>query len=344
MAYCSECGSYYEDEAICGNCGVKLKDTSVEPETVPEFSKESEPQANGINTAVGPVAPEEEPAEAANPNFSAGFLPQNDETNHLGKGLVKPTGIEVGADGFHFRYEKPQSNPVKAESITKGNLAELRVTNPEFDRASSNGSAEKDALPDSEMNIAKAETGEGESQPNPVFEPPLQPPVELESESEVEAEPNSPPGNDSESSGGEPVAVENTARSAGEVSPEIAEAVAEPEPTVETVLGDDIPVLKTVRENILYQGRLTWYGVPLPCRFQITGSKLSLINQENQVVEVFLNDTAKVELRQNWLARLVGTGDVILWPKDQTEPVVLPGVFHPQKIHDLLATCLRREV
>jgi hypothetical protein len=168
MPYCSGCGSrYQEGDKVCKSCGFELvynadpksagkhpagtgkdknftggagktartrrkkKTDSIEK---PELSnqdrrdKQAGAQQNQT-TAVRPAPPSE--SRCLQSEVIPRLAPYNDI--HLGKGIIKPKWIEVGLDGFHFKYEEPPVGVRKTESVVKEMSTEFRSSNQESD-------------------------------------------------------------------------------------------------------------------------------------------------------------------------------------------------------------------
>jgi hypothetical protein len=112
MPYCPECGIHYlQPNSTCVSCGRDLSEASNSPD----------PQSETFGKSEAPV-PNETVIDFGE------FRPQVD--SHLGKGLVKPQSVEVGMDGFHFKYDQPPQKFVKSEAL-KDKIVEFRVTAPE---------------------------------------------------------------------------------------------------------------------------------------------------------------------------------------------------------------------
>lgn len=238
------------------------------------------------------------------------------EEVHLGKGLVKPSNIEVGVDGFHFHYEKPVHNFVKTETITKGNSKELRVTNPQYNLDAPTVREDENRGENevkNEEKITKIQFDAGEE-------------IDAQTADDLECKENLSEINSSEINSTEL----NSEPFEDEVLPVSYQEKELPEKA------DLTPGDAGLEPITLFQGRFTWYGVPLPTFFKIKDYAIILTDHNNQETEIILNEIRTVDLYQNWLAKLLNVGDIILCVAGENMPLVLSGVTKPKKILKIL--------
>lgn len=230
------------------------------------------------------------------------------EESHLGKGLIRPTAIEVGIDGYHFSYEKPAPYSGKAEISKQKGVAERSVSLPEDVEGIISSDAEDY---DVAMEL-QTDTFAGDDVPEEANAPEIQLiPDEVEF---IE--------------GFEPLIEE-------EMSIELKELEAE-QLDVEVPL--EVKVIEPV-EEVYYSARLTWYGVPLPVTCRLTNRGVLITDINDQTTCFGLDNIAGVRLKQSFLAKILGIGNLLLELRDG-EHQVLQGVVKPRELLEKLENLL----
>jgi hypothetical protein len=95
----------------------------------------------------------------------------------------------------------------------------------------------------------------------------------------------------------------------------------------------------------LLQGRQSWYGIPLPYYYRLTERFLVCVEPNGRSFEYDLTALKKVTVKQSWLGKLLGIGDVEL-DFNQRVPsrYVLTGIAYPAKFRVKLEELLRNRV
>lgn len=302
----------------------------------------------------------------------------SDKDNHLGKGLIKPTSIQVAIDGYHFSYEKPTPRFAKAESFMKETAAEKRVVNPEFDISASKPEtvqpligkyepvdlekvieeALRDPVPeesqtesdDQELDKIEAdripvEMAEDEKEGISKDDPGLEEQEILLSEDEpLGSEPESPAELLPEEMAKTVAAEADPVLEAG---PETAsETGSEPELGLEAEPEPDSePELAKTIETTFLAGRQTWFGVPLPSLYRVTNIGVVLVDSSNRSRQIPWEAIAGIRLKQSVVGKILGVGNIeLLLEEGASSPVVIEGVLKPKevlkKIEELLETAV----
>lgn len=320
MAYCAECGVYYtEDRATCSSCGRDLKQ-----ECKPEI--ETTPAANIIGSQyTGKTDPGENPAMPpldvpAGVDVSMSSInPAEDKKvdiaysqadGHLGRGIIKPQKVELSVDGVHFKYDTPAHDFFKAEPIRE-KPREYRVTDSDMMEFKTIDGI--NTVKDDEASIPsvqeKAEAVEK-------VESPLIPAVSQEE-----------PICDSITAEGD--LLENETVKLPE--PVIPDFIAEAELTgPESVIPTDTVVI--------WEAGQTLFTIPLGNIYRVTGRSLIVCDKfDNRLLEVSLALITGVSVRQSWLAKLFGVGNLLIsLPEFSIPKLVLSGIKEPFKAKQVI--------
>jgi hypothetical protein len=351
---------------------------------------------------------------------------------HLGKGIIKPKAVEVGLDGFHFKYESPNPTFEKGEMIKNEQVAELRVVNPEFATEPAGASAEVSKVPSEsfsptgdvtvpipsvdapgkpeDFRTALTECTEGRAEENPTLEKRLPdaglevaPPdlmaeelkdlgeiweqlqiTETELIDEINRESTILKERSEEAiSGGTgnerlPDSNESSFDSTSSVMrPEVALDGANDRGTDEVVTSiqaeasDSSPSeaapdvvdtatdlrrrstafdqshlgLDTTDLNLLWQGQQSWYGIPLPYYYRLYGKSLVCTDPNGHSTEYQLTTVIKVTVKQSWLGRLLGIGDLVLdFANLIPSRFVLSGITNPARLRTIIENLLTKVI
>jgi hypothetical protein len=347
MAYCSECGVYYTgDGIICSSCGINLHQVrKLETEISPVAGTDTQETGNFIDSAVEDLRDEnieivrfkkmfekeaenkkdilsQTPCEAySNGELVAGVnkvCSQDKNANntysqtegHLGKGIIKPQKVELATDGIHFKYDTPSHNFIKAEPV-KERPREYRVTSSDME------------LKTFEDVITKQE---------PLKE--LLPPIK-ENENEVREEPSlvEIPEEQEELEMDRPeidIPLENESEIITETV--VLELITEP------VLPEpELPTSNETDNNIIWEATQTWLKIPLGNIYRLTQHSLVILGKNNnKLLDVNLSLITEVSVRQSWLGKLLGVGDLLISiPQFAAPKVVLGGISEPNKAKQL---------
>jgi hypothetical protein len=446
MPYCSGCGSrYHEGDSVCKSCGFELvydidpksavkhpvgvaKDkilTGGERKTTGSRRKKK-PENTGKPVLSSPsheVKEVEEPQRqmgASSPApplesrcLEAEVIPHPGAYTdiHLGKGIIKPKWVEVGLDGFHFKYEEPPVSSKKAEPIVKDRSADYRISNPVFDRQSASETTPSNEVSNS-LEVDVAANVAAEERPKKDLSKTVDP-IEMMAESKNDphesrdAEPQSqredvipnmvdlpesnemavkawddsviPPDPETavlevlgpdipfeslqsfdhdhcescerhdEPSGipAETTVVEEGDQSAPQMITYGADVVNEVEATPEweggrepenlTPIEADAPEKPEEQSKVLWQGQQSWFGIPFPCFYQITGNALMVFDPNGRLSEFKISAIRRITLRQSWFAKVLGIGDLIVEFNDPAVlRQVLTGISNPNKARLIL--------
>ncbi|HEX3048882.1 MAG TPA: PH domain-containing protein [Bacillota bacterium] len=350
MPYCPECGIHYlQPNSTCVSCGRNLSDAFDSPDPKNEtFGKTLTPAPNESVIDFG------------------GFRPQVD--SHLGKGLVKPQSMEVGADGFHFKYDQPPQKFVKSEAL-KDKVIEFRVTAPEeppkqFVAKEADASNESPELSFLEETIAPSESGEQLLKEEPVSETApadlpesrepgvsvnviepetfVKPATTAEAENPVEPESATP--QRVESVGETEVGGEET----GTEYPPVDDEPSYAEPLDEETSELPEPELKGFEPGrpeepeTLWEGKGSWYGFGARTQYRITNQSVVIVEPYSyRFTEFELALISNVKLNRSWLMKLLGIGDISVSVNGLPEPgLTLKGIREPEKVKRLLEELL----
>jgi transcription initiation factor TFIIIB Brf1 subunit/transcription initiation factor TFIIB len=111
---------------------------------------------------------------------------------------------------------------------------------------------------------------------------------------------------------------------------------AEPAKAGETAPGD-LP--------ILMQGQQSWCGIPLPYQYRLSERFLVCVEPNGRLFEYDLTKIKKVMVKQSWLGKFLGIGDVVLDFQHQVPSrYILTGIANPAKLRDLLEELLKNKV
>lgn len=358
MSYCQECGSHFEqDIGICSSCGNKLSDveetdaslsttdTEVDPleagsgsinplnplEAGEEESVASSPEANlkepeqlEITTEFdeNPVF-EEKPVEFMHQEGLSIGSHRNQVESHLGKGLIKPVAVENCMDGFHFKYDEPQRQITKPEP-QKEKIVEFRVSGDlessseakEVKEAQEYKEEEKVLEDTPDIVGAHFENGEKRVEPEAI--------VEVESESGLKSEPESEP---EDANSDEATLVEKVDLPEDELISEIDNL--EPE------------ISSDIEAEVIWQGHRTWNGLTLKEEYRITDRSAILVSGDGlNLKEIEWSLVSKISLKQNWLTKLLGIGNLEIIGLNSEPLLILEGIDHPEQVEKTLVQIL----
>ncbi|HOJ77448.1 MAG TPA: PH domain-containing protein [Bacillota bacterium] len=423
MPYCSECGSSNnENNQVCSNCGIDLI-VGYEPKCEPDIKDmletasstvKHEPEANLKNEMIADKLENRgveskilsEKNKPQDENLSNSNRHRVDEESHLGKGLIKPTKVEVGIDGYHFTFDKPQTPAYsKKDSASKNDAAmkemesvavrtdsvETVVENPGSERlnpALAQNVTKPDQESDSETVIEALEPEVVVELDESVIKDTVENTVTLIDETkeilkvddveedvaieidevaqinveEVKEETDqeividdsiqldvdqaeksvvgSVESNETLEKG--PTETQNQEDQNDNSQGLVSESeVAESKPSDDLINIDQAQLGNELPDQIFLEGRQTWYGVPLPNVYQITNKSIILLDQNsNQTIEYKLDLITGVSLKQNWLTRWLGIGDLIIDLQGGNSAITLKGIIQPKKTLKVLEELL----
>ncbi len=346
MAYCSDCGVYYTSETnICPSCGnhvsqnrkpdhAPISDIGAKVPVSADFlngPSENNPEGNAeFNKGVENSSPslpnpsDQKQDEMLNDKMSpepgkaepGGF----DSESQLGKGIIKPQKVEMAVDGVHFKYEIPPHS-FKREGPVKGRLKEHRVTGNDMKLKSPDETGLKNTFLEEQMlsQISDQEKAE--------------PGVDQEGQAPLENQEDS-----GEGIPVEPVKVE--------VPPDDREEVAE-EPVVKELLSEpEIPEpalsendgYRFEEDSVIWEGTQSWYKIPISNCYKVTDRKLMIFDKyQHKLLDVSLSMIAEITVRQSWVGKLMGIGDLLISiPEFAASKIVLGGISEPFKVKNIL--------
>lgn len=294
-------------------------------------------------------------------------IPENDDDNHLGKGLIKPTSVQVSIDGYHFSYEKPTPRLAKAESFIKESVVEKRVVDPVFDLSvrdniqPTDGKAETADGVNMETGCADVLMPEESRGEEHVLEQPdgMEDPVPAETTADDGAifeGTSGTEGGESLWAADEPANLEDglptdvLAEEPAEAANEQDESEAAPGPVQASEgasdLGTDSSPETANTEEINYlAGRQTWFGVPLPSVYRITNLGIVLVDSANRVRRIPWGSVAEVRLKQSIIGKILGVGNIELRLEEAgASPVVIEGVLRPKEVLKKIEALMDGEV
>jgi hypothetical protein len=352
MPYCQDCGSHFENEAgACKSCGAEIiVDGGTDPSTTkndlraepledtgdiitPEKGQEDdlEQPATSLMDEVSKIA--DEAAEIMKPNNNQVFEKIMDEfmrqeslslgthrnqiESHLGKGLIKPVVIENCMDGYHFKYDEPPRQINKADPQNE-KVVEFRVSGePEL------------GIVNKEIEDVKIETDESEAKVATTE-------IDLKEDNQVATE-------------------LHTEAEAGleEVGPDVvetnslqneAEVTYEQETDFETVEGDP-ELSEVISPEIIWEGRRTCYGLPLNEFYRLTDQGAIVLKEDgSKFNEVVWEAVSEIRLNQNWLARLLNIGNLVIIGLNSEPLLNLEGIENPERIRERLVKILDSKI
>jgi hypothetical protein len=352
---------------------------------------------------------------------------------HLGKGIIKPKAVEVGLDGFHFKYESPNPTFEKGEMIINEQVAELRVVNPEFATEAAGGPAKVSAvderpessspmvdltilvpsvdavvkpedfrtaptkctevrteeefteerLSDAGLEMVALDSLEVELKDlGEVWDQLQKAETELTNEINLETVTPKRCSEEAMSGGTESGRLPNgnelacdsspsvmtpevdpdgaDSREIGEVSTSLQAEASDSSPSESApVIVDDATKLRrqsttsdqshlgldTTDLNLLWQGQQSWYGIPLPYYYRLYGKSLVCTDPNGHSTEYQLTAVIKVTMKQSWLGRLLGIGDLVLdFANLIPSRFVLIGIANPARLRVILENLLSKAV
>jgi len=340
MPYCQECGSHFEEDMnICSSCGNKLSevedthlfqpraDTEVAPseaestpapplETLGEVEytsiypeeKISESELKKIaETNVDSVF-EKSPVEFIHQEGLSIGSHRNQVESHLGKGLIKPVAIENSMDGFHFKYDEPPRQINKVEP-QKEKIIEFRVSGETEPIVKAKEDKEEEKVLQDISDSVEAGFKKDEKA--------IEPEEIVESQSEPESRPE-------DNYQDEVVTVEEGSLPENKLISEIVN----PEPEIRS----------DIEPEILWKGNRTWNGLKLKEEYRITDQSAILLSGDGQKLkEVEWRLVSGISLKQNWLSKLLGIGNLEIIGLYFEPLFILEGIDHPELIQKILA-------
>ena len=371
MPYCSECGSFHAiNDLTCGSCGHSFDREHARVEIrngvqIPARSRNGEgdhfqgktvrDELNGRahfeDRGTDPAVPIKDgfagfTGMSNGETFAEGNFVRLNEESQMGKGLIKPNSIEVGMDGFHFKYDRPLGNFVKAEPISN-KVLEYRAKNnePEHNLMTDN------LLISETVNVA--EDGQFMPEVQDIAEmsealPDVDAPVSEENEvltgddsvEPIEAEP----------SGVEIVPAAEEPYTESELD-QLELVLDEPEFPGPELLEPELlepeypqPEFKLRSEyETLWGGRCTFMGIPLETSYRISAQSVLVSDRRlRKYSEIDLVLIVEVRLKQSWFDKIFGVGDILITVKDLPEPgLVLSKIRNPEEVYKLLQDLIR---
>lgn len=352
MPYCQDCGSHFENEAgACKSCGAEItvnggtnpstakKDIRTEPLEdardiiTPEKGSEDDLEQPAISLMNEVSETSDVTAEITKPNNNPVFekimddfmrqeslslgTHRNQIESHLGKGLIKPMAVENCMDGYHFKYDEPPRQINKADPQNE-KVVEFRVSGePELD------------MVNKETDEVKNETDESE-------------PKVVTSEIDLKEDNQAAPKPDTE----EEVGLKEVGSDVVETNflQDEAEVIHEQETDSDTVEGD--PALsEVISPEVVWEGRRTWYGLPLNEFYRLTDlSAIVLKKDDSKYNEVVWEAVSEIRLNQNWLARLLNIGNLVIIGLNSEPLLILEGIENPERIRERLVKILGSKI
>lgn len=358
MPYCPECGTRHdEDQRVCSSCGWSIpdefyhadadigekmassaSDIEKEGDILPQGEKIMDTKDGKANIFNASSQEDLDKVKTGDWSLEYGDLPGNmtngvvraggmDEV-HLGKGLIKPTKVQMQLDGYHFSYEKPPQRfpKMETESVTKNRLSKIRPLEAEMP-SNTDSEIRSEIEPvevSGEASVEIAEEMESVTEtviPEEVVENPAV--ASIDERNEAEDCPASLLSSDNPADNG----LENTS-TATETTP--LEEMTEPS----VVVGErEQQPFEKKPERMLLSGRQTWYGVPLPNAYRISDRAVLVIDPDNGLRHIALEAISEVWLHQSFLMKLLGIGNVgIKLKKSSENVVVLKGLTKPHRV------------
>lgn len=359
MPYCRECGSRFEEEAgACKSCGAELTvNDGTGASSVTEDSKVEPVEAGeSILTTAGkgpeepaPSLPDESPKKPEiaveivksnnNPVFekimddfmrregSSLGSHRNQIESHLGKGLIKPVAVENCMDGYHFKYDEPPRQSNKPE-LQNEKIVEFRVSGePEPGTANKTSGEMKNKTDEAEAKTIEAEA--------------VAPELDLEKGDRAVPEPEAGPGE--AGPGTEPKPASDRGDSGADETDrpqEEAEGLPEKETDSEAVeakpeFGGDTP------PEVVWEGRRTWYGLTLNEFYRLTDRAAIVLKEDgSKFTEVDWESVSAINIKQNWLAKLLNIGNLEITGANSGPLLILEGIENPERVRERLVKIL----
>ncbi len=351
MAYCSDCGVYYTSETnICPSCG-----NHVSQNRKPDYGLVSDigakaPVATDLinnpsqNNPEGNIEFNNGKENPSLPNHSNqkqdGML--NDEMSpepgkaepggfdcesQLGKGIIKPQKVEMAVDGVHFKYETPPHS-FKKEGPVKGRLKEYRATGNGMGVKSPDETGLKNTFLEEhilsqivDQEKTESVVDQGESPREPETQPTLESGEESGEQIPVESVKAEVPADEKEEVTEDPV---------------IKELISEPE-FPEPELSEDYGH-RFDGDNVIWEGTQSWYKIPMGNYYKITGRKLMIFDKyQHKLLDVSLSWIAEMAVKQSWVGKLIGIGDLMISiPDFAASKIVLGGISEPFKVKNVI--------
>ena len=265
--------------------------------------------------------------------------------SQLGKGIIKPHSVEIGVDGFHFKYDEPKPEVIKPEqfvSRTKEfhtNVAQTSV-DKESDFLEWQETVKFVSTEDKELSLVDlAQVEEALEQ-------------EMSFESATEMEDNLAG-----------IVIEDLLKedieAVEEPQLELVEVVEaewnEPEDALENILEDifdksqeeftESMLGSNLEAELLWSGNEMKWGIPFGKRYQIT-SEAVLIKDTlaMQPLKFSLASITNVELFQSWFDKLFGVGNIKLKLSDHScTNFTLEKVIQPQLVYELIGSLIKQK-
>lgn len=352
MPYCQDCGSHFENEAgVCKSCGAEItvnsgtnlstvkKDIMTEPledskdiitpekgleddlelpatSLIDEVSKTSDVTPEIVKPNNNPVFEKIMDDFMRQESLSLGTH-RNQIESHLGKGLIKPVAIENCMDGYHFKYDEPPRQINKAEPQNE-KIVEFRVSGePEL------------GIVDKEIEEIKSETDESEAKV-------VTTEIDLKEDNQVAPELETVV----------EVGTEEVGFDVAETDflQDEAEVTHEQEIDFETVEGDS-ELVEVISPEVVWEGRRTWYGLPLNEFYQLTDQGVIVLKKDgSKFNEVAWSAVSEIRLNQNWLAKLLNIGNLVVIGLNSEPLLNLEGIDNPEGIRERLVKILGSKI
>ena len=232
--------------------------------------------------------------------------------SQLGKGIIKPSSVELSQDGIHFKYdEPPQNNFVKAEPFRE-RVTELRVSG----EALSEGFGGQDLA-----EVSGADENEKiEAATEPVAAAPEVTRLTETERPTLESDPF-------------------TLKVTEDNLTQLGEATI-PSPPVEPVAIKIPP-----KVEVLWEGYCTAKGINSGTHYCITSESVRINGPNQRWQQIPLTAIKMVKLKQSWWGSLVDKGSLQVSLVDQEQPVLLfSGIKQPQIVKKLLEDLILSKV
>lgn len=327
MSFCPNCGVRNEKSVeICTNCGGNLLMTNQHP--VSDFPRTPNQNFGMTENDLAEQAMAPPDDFSATPQDATEYVRCSRIDSQLGKGTITPNAVERGIDGYHFKYDEPLRSITKAEPA-KEKKVEFRVTEPEMSPA--NEPPDKAGIdlpgpfgdvaretPDPEATEFSVKTGETpETQSNAA------PDSAVVSEAPAAEFPD----------GGFPADEGGSGSIPEEIPPcekETSLPVQEAEP----------PPMQSGRAwRVIWEGKGCMLGISFGPHYQITDQSIRIADARNGVAEYPLSKIAMLKVKQNWLGRLCGCGDLVATVRGTAgeTSLSLKAIPHPAKVLRIIA-------
>lgn len=345
MAYCPDCGVRSENGApACSSCGLvfSAESTAIESndESVNQYKTDTRQDSLGRPRVEIPSM------DQSSSNIG--------RDSQLGKGTIKPYSMELGVDGYHFKFEEPPRRMSKPDS-SKDKSVEFRVTHEDINRLAQEKPDLFDKTEDDNLVPVQIEAMEGDVKLMPenlnLEESAETTPItdsenvieSLESSFEPESISSAPP---IESAAEETMAPsERQTMDAVETNDKTPDVILNEEIPVEVEIDDSSAELHDgqsdeIPNQVIWKGNQTFLGIPLSERYQMTNRSIIVeIPKSGRHYEYSLSAVITATVKQTWLDKLSGTGHlkVKVMAGTDTVELVLKGLADPINVLRILA-------